>query len=165
MKEQTLLQKFLKDKDFVVELAYLDFVEELTVLMEEYGISKANLARRLNKSKPYVTKLLSGKDSNNVTLKTMVEAFMVFDRKPKITSEPLIKEAKPAKNVIYPNWRNAERSVIKIATKTKAERKLQPTGKREIKIPKVTRVKRQNLEEIVVNTKGDEFNEKISIPA
>jgi len=52
------------------ELAIIKFSEEVCQLMEKQGVSRAELARRLNKSQAWVTKLLGG--SNNFTLETMV---------------------------------------------------------------------------------------------
>jgi|SRR6185312_1885688 len=51
-----------------------DFTEDLCRLMKEKKISRAELARRIGSSRPYVTKLLSG--SANFTLTTMVKLAM-----------------------------------------------------------------------------------------
>jgi transcriptional regulator with XRE-family HTH domain len=54
-----------------VERAMLDFTEEIVARMEQLGVSKSELANRLGKTPPFVTKLLRG--SNNFTLETMVK--------------------------------------------------------------------------------------------
>lgn len=51
------------------EGAILDFTEALHAAMEEQGVSRAELARRLGTSQAYVTRVLSG--HANFTLKTM----------------------------------------------------------------------------------------------
>jgi len=45
--------------------------------MEENGITRAELARRLNVSKAFVTKLLNG--NPNLTIKTMVSLARILD--------------------------------------------------------------------------------------
>ena len=49
----------------------VEFTEELCRLMEEKGISRAELAKRIGTSRAYVTKLLGG--NANFTLATMVK--------------------------------------------------------------------------------------------
>jgi transcriptional regulator with XRE-family HTH domain len=56
--------------DYKIESARVDFTEEALGIMAEQGISKADLARKLGVSKPYVTKLLGG--GANLTLESMV---------------------------------------------------------------------------------------------
>lgn len=56
--------------DYKIESARVDFIEEVLAIMAEQGISKADLARKLDVSKPYVTKLLGG--AANLTLESMV---------------------------------------------------------------------------------------------
>src|SRR5436190_12093848 len=51
-----------------------DFTEDLCRLMEEKGITRAELARRIGSSRAYITKLLGG--NANYTLTTMVKLAM-----------------------------------------------------------------------------------------
>jgi transcriptional regulator with XRE-family HTH domain len=51
------------------EGAILEFTEALYIAMEEQGVTRAELARRLGTSQAYVTRVLSG--NANFTLKTM----------------------------------------------------------------------------------------------
>lgn len=60
------------------ERILLEATESLSRLMEEQGIPKAELARRLGVSPAYVTKLLGG--SNNFTLRTIARAFYALGR-------------------------------------------------------------------------------------
>lgn len=57
--------------DYWIEDAILKFTIQLHDLMEERGISKTELARRLGVSQPYVTRVLKGGD--NLTVGTMVK--------------------------------------------------------------------------------------------
>jgi len=55
--------------EFWEEGAILDFSEALYVAMEDQGVTRAELARRLGTSQAYITRVLSG--NANFTLKTM----------------------------------------------------------------------------------------------
>lgn len=55
---------------YLTEGAILDFTEELSRVLEEKGVSRGELARRLESSPAYVTKILRGK--TNFTLASMV---------------------------------------------------------------------------------------------
>lgn len=57
--------------------AISDFVDEVDRLMTEQGVSKAELARRLGVTKPYVTKVLQGQ---NFTVHTMAKIAVALDR-------------------------------------------------------------------------------------
>jgi transcriptional regulator with XRE-family HTH domain len=54
-----------------VETVSLDFTEELAQRMKVLGIKRADLARKLEVSQPYVSKLLDG--AGNFTLATLVK--------------------------------------------------------------------------------------------
>jgi plasmid maintenance system antidote protein VapI len=53
-----------------------EFTEDVCVLMEKQGVSRAELARRLGTSRAYVTKLLGG--NANFTLETMTKVAMAL---------------------------------------------------------------------------------------
>jgi transcriptional regulator with XRE-family HTH domain len=57
--------------DYWIEDAILKFTMRLHELMQEQGISKTELAKRLGVSQPYVTRVLKGGD--NLTVGTMVK--------------------------------------------------------------------------------------------
>jgi transcriptional regulator with XRE-family HTH domain len=65
-----ILAKSRETLDYKIESARVDFTEEALGIMAGQGISKADLARRLGVSNPYVTKLLGG--GANLTLESMV---------------------------------------------------------------------------------------------
>lgn len=62
--------------DYWLEGAILEFTMDLGRLMDEQGVSRAELARRLGTSRAYVTKLLGG--NANFTLETMTKVAMAL---------------------------------------------------------------------------------------
>ena len=65
-----LLEKYKDDVEFITEGIILELNEKIVLKMRELNINRAELAKRLGKSKPFVTKLLNG--NHNLTVKTMV---------------------------------------------------------------------------------------------
>lgn len=66
-----LIKEFKDDVEFVLERTILDFTESVCEQMEKKNISRTELAKRLNKSRSFVTRVLNGQP--NLTIKTMVE--------------------------------------------------------------------------------------------
>jgi len=64
---------------YQLEHIRMAFVGETTRLMEAQAMSRAELARRLEVSRAYITKLLNG--NANITLDTMVRVAMALDAK------------------------------------------------------------------------------------
>jgi len=62
--------------DYWVDIPITEFGEDVCRLMEEQGVSRAELARRLGTSRAYVTKLLGG--NANFTLQTMAKVAMAL---------------------------------------------------------------------------------------
>jgi plasmid maintenance system antidote protein VapI len=62
--------------EYWVESAILEFTIDIGRLMDEQGVSRAELARRLGTSRAYVTKLLGG--NANFTLETMSKVAMAL---------------------------------------------------------------------------------------
>lgn len=58
-------------KQFAIERFVAECTEVISCIMHEKQISKADLARRLGKSRAWVTQLLSG--GRNVTVRTLAE--------------------------------------------------------------------------------------------
>jgi len=72
MTERTFTQLFAQARrmpEYWEEGAILDFTEALYIAMEEQGVTRAELARRLGTSQAYITRVLGG--HANFTLKTM----------------------------------------------------------------------------------------------
>lgn len=65
-----LAEKYKDDPDFIFEGAILDFTEAVCEKMEKDGVSRAQLAERLAKTRAFVTRTLNGQP--NLTLRTMV---------------------------------------------------------------------------------------------
>ena len=64
-----LFEEAERRPEYWEEGAILDFTEALHVAMDEQGMTRAELARRLGTSQAYITRVLSG--NANFTLKTM----------------------------------------------------------------------------------------------
>ncbi len=67
---RSLYEEAEKHLSYWVEGAIIDFTEELCRVMEEKGVSRAELARRIGSSPAYITKILRG--NSNFTLSSMV---------------------------------------------------------------------------------------------
>lgn len=63
--------------DYWMAIPVLEFSDELSRLMKEKNVSRAELARRIGTSRAYVTRLLAG--SANFTLMTMVKLALALD--------------------------------------------------------------------------------------
>ena len=87
-----------------VEALVAEASEAIAKLMAEQNVSKADLARRLNKSRAWVTQLLSGKA--NMTVRTLAEVVYTLDAEVKLHTQP-------------PSWKRAgtaERAIPAPAT-------------------------------------------------
>lgn len=80
-KTKSFLQQFLQSPDnkryYEQEKLVVDVTELLTNAMEARGVSRAQLAARLGKSKAFVTQLLRGR--HNMTLRTLADLFLAID--------------------------------------------------------------------------------------
>jgi plasmid maintenance system antidote protein VapI len=63
--------------DFWVEGAKNEFSEKTVQRMQELNVTRTELAERLGKKQPHITKLLSG--NNNFTIETMVQIAEALD--------------------------------------------------------------------------------------
>lgn len=72
-----LLEKAQRGPAYWVARAIGSFTEDLFVLMETRGVTKAELARRIDKSPAYITKVLRG--DSNFTIKSMVTLARALD--------------------------------------------------------------------------------------
>jgi antitoxin component HigA of HigAB toxin-antitoxin module len=71
------LDRFSDDPEFQIEEMVLDFTEKLVAKMQEQKVSRAELAKRLDVSKTFITKLLNG--NPNMTIKSMVAIATMLD--------------------------------------------------------------------------------------
>jgi transcriptional regulator with XRE-family HTH domain len=74
---QELAEKFDKNPEYWVESMRIDFVEAVERMMEERGVSRAELARRMDSSPAYVTQML--KALFNPTLLTLAKVALALD--------------------------------------------------------------------------------------
>lgn len=75
-----------KTLEYNLEVSIIDFTEDLCRWMEEKGVSRAELARRIGTSPAYVTKILRG--NSNFTLSSMVRIAMALESEVRIHLAP-----------------------------------------------------------------------------
>jgi len=89
MKTISFYEEEMKDPEFATLMAeeslILEITEKIIELMQKEKITKANLAKRLKKSKGYITQLLDG--SRNFTIKTIADIFHVLGYSLKIEED------------------------------------------------------------------------------
>jgi len=82
MKAKTFVEEVTSTKGgtraFNQECAILELTELICRVMQETGVGRAELARRLGKTKGYVTQLLDGRA--NMTLRTIADVFTALGR-------------------------------------------------------------------------------------
>lgn len=67
------------DPEYQAEYLILEIIDNICERMKEKNVSKEELARRLGKSKAYVTRLLDG--NVNITLLKLVKVFLALKNK------------------------------------------------------------------------------------
>ena len=70
-KQSNVLDSFRGTLDYELANVEMDFTDSLEALIQRRGVSKSELARRIDTSPAYITKILRG--STNFTLETMVK--------------------------------------------------------------------------------------------
>jgi transcriptional regulator with XRE-family HTH domain len=78
--EDPEFQRLLAGEALAAEAA-----EVIARLMAEQNVSKADLARRLNKSRAWVTQLLSGR--TNMTIRTLADVIYTLDAEVKLQAQ------------------------------------------------------------------------------
>ncbi|MDO8616835.1 MAG: helix-turn-helix transcriptional regulator [Dehalococcoidia bacterium] len=81
-----LTKDFRHDPDYIAELLALEINEQIVDRMEARAIRRSDVARRMDVSRAYVTRLLSG--STNLTLKTLASVCLAVDAIPTIQLQP-----------------------------------------------------------------------------
>jgi antitoxin component HigA of HigAB toxin-antitoxin module len=85
------LEKFVENPEnrriYEQERLLVDATELLSTVMEKTGTKRAELAQRLKKSKAYVTQILRG--NQNLTLKTLADAFFALNHRLLVVAEPM----------------------------------------------------------------------------
>lgn len=87
----TLMDKYTQDPQFARLLAQeeliLEVTETLCALLEKEGVSRTELARRLGKTKGFVSQLLGG--GRNLTLRTLADVLSVLGYRLQLKPEKL----------------------------------------------------------------------------
>ncbi len=72
-----LLAKYEQDADYILGGLKVEMSEKIYSAMEKRGVSQAELARRLGKSRAYISKILQG--NVNFTLETLSKISQALD--------------------------------------------------------------------------------------
>jgi len=92
--ENKMYNAFLKDikyesedmKFYLQEELILEVTECIAEMMQKKNVSRSDLAKKLGRTKGYITQLLNG--NANMTLKTISDCFWALDSTLKINAEP-----------------------------------------------------------------------------
>lgn len=90
-----------EDRAMARERLVYNVTEDLLVFMEDIGVSKKELARRLGKSQSYVTQVLSGR--RNMTLGSLSDICFALGFEAKIEI-PVLKEKNETIKVSVEDW-------------------------------------------------------------
>ena len=93
---QGLTEKLDREPSYWVESMRFDFVEEVERIMEENGITRAELARRLDSSPAYVTQMFRG--MFNPTLLTLAKVALALDAQ--VELRLILRRASPGKSAM-----------------------------------------------------------------
>jgi len=86
-----LVERFGDEREMAEEGLILDVSQQLFEVMEKDGVTKAELAKRLDCSKAYISKLLGG--PSNMTLRKVAEVFHALGHVLKLKAVPKDEEA------------------------------------------------------------------------
>jgi len=89
-RQKSRFDEFLEDGNrrrlYERESLAFEAMELVSRLMEQKGVNRAELAKRIGKSKPLVTQLLSG--SRNMTMHTLADLVFALDHRVKLEAHP-----------------------------------------------------------------------------
>jgi transcriptional regulator with XRE-family HTH domain len=80
-------------RDFQRERLATEITEVISRIMDDQGVSRAELASRLGKSRAYVTKML--RYGSNLTVHTIADVFTALGRTPRLVDRPLSVSSPP----------------------------------------------------------------------
>jgi len=83
---------------FQFERLVVDLTEEICQAMQDQGISRSELAKRLGKSKAWITKLLRG--DQNMTLKTVVTVLWELGQTLNVDVQPYLELSESVSDVM-----------------------------------------------------------------
>jgi transcriptional regulator with XRE-family HTH domain len=102
-------EQYENTPEFQAELSLLDITEQICELMEKKNISRTELARRLDKSRAYVSKILNG--PTNITISTLTKIAVALDEKISVNFSNATSFESIAMKYDYRNW--TEKSELK----------------------------------------------------
>lgn len=109
MKNETLYEKYIKDKDFErimqQEEIIMDVTENFCEILEREKIKKSTLAKFMGKTKGYISQLLGG--GRNLTLRSMAD--LAFHLGYTVKVEFTKKRSLKKQNVHVVNWNVAQK--------------------------------------------------------
>jgi transcriptional regulator with XRE-family HTH domain len=88
---RTLVEKYVEDPErmrlYQQERAIYEITELIESVMEAEGVSRATLAKRLGKSKGWITQLLDGE--TNKTIRTVADVLAVLGQEFRVFAQPI----------------------------------------------------------------------------
>lgn len=88
---KTMVEKYVEDPEqmrlYQQERAIYEITELIESVMEAKGISRAALAKRLGKSKGWITQLLDGEA--NKTIRTVADVLAVLGQEIRVLAQPI----------------------------------------------------------------------------
>ncbi len=99
-------RRLLRQEDLI-----LDMTELLSAAMEDKGITKSELAKRLGKTKGFVTQVLSG--NRNLTLRTIADIADALGFRVRVRREPLPRAATFSSAAATPHRATTGRKVLR----------------------------------------------------
>jgi len=111
---KTFIQKLLSDEEgrklYFREDLIFEITEEICKVMEEKGISKAELSRLVGVSKSNITQLLSG--DHNMRLTTVADLLYALDSKMAVSAVPLDIDS-ILESITFNQWTPAVERIVK----------------------------------------------------
>jgi len=94
---EELIQDPEARKQLATESLVLEATETVIELMQDQNVTKAELARRLGRSRAFVTQLLDGRA--NMTLKTLAEVAQALGRELSIAVKPTAASTRASRSI------------------------------------------------------------------
>ena len=86
MNIKEMFAKYESDPEYIKGLMETNFLSDIYEIMESNNITKSELAKRMNVSRQYITKLFRG--YANFTLMTLAQIAVALDLEPEIRLKP-----------------------------------------------------------------------------
>ena len=114
------------------EALIMNVTEDLLLVMEDKGVSKAELARKLSKSRSYVSQVLDG--ARNMTLRSLADICYALDIEPTVTITDVETEQRLNGPIEPHEWFSTEGSnVVKFPVRTRKYEKISVNNSEELK--------------------------------